>query len=122
VKTSVLVRILLIIVLLTAIVISLLSPSEAIEKATGGRFHKWTAIAALAICILILIFGPKCVHYFLTAGDSETDLDIDLPPGIEKCQFCSKAIGRAQTPYVIKNHIVCEQCYKMIKDEAKKAT
>jgi len=121
VKTSVLIRILVIIVLLGAIGISLFAPTKRIEEVTGGQFHKATVIGALMVCILIMAFGPRCVHYLIGVEESEDEQEMELPAGVEKCELCSKAIGRNQTPYVVKEHIVCEECYKMIKDEKKKA-
>jgi len=113
VKTSVLIRVLVIIVLLGAIGVSLFAPAERIEEVTGRQFHKATVIGALVVCILILAFGPRCVHYLIGGEDEE---EMELPAGVEKCEFCCKPIGRNQTPYVVKEHIVCEECYKMIQE------
>ena len=109
-KTSVLIRILVIIVLLGGIGVVLVAPSEA------DFYTKASFISALILCILITAFGPWCVHHLVSSEESETAEEIELPPGVERCEFCSRAIGRNQTPYVVKEHIVCEKCYKMIKE------
>ncbi len=99
-----------------AIGVSLFAPAKRIEEVAGGQFHKASIVGALALCILILALGPRCVHYFIGVEESEEEEEIELPAGVEKCEFCSKPIGRNQTPYVVKGHIVCEKCYKMIKE------
>ena len=114
-KTSVLIRILVIIVLLGGIGVVLAAPSEA------DLYTKASFIGALILCILIIACGPWCVRRLLGSEESESAEDIELPLGVEKCEFCCKPIGRNQTPYVVKEHIVCEECYRMIKNEKKKA-
>jgi uncharacterized paraquat-inducible protein A len=110
VKTSVLIRILVIIVLLGGIGVVLVAPSEA------GYYRKASFISALVLCILIIALGSWCVRRFWGSEESENAEEMELPPGVERCELCSKAIGRNQTPYVVKEHIVCEKCYRMIKE------
>lgn len=38
-------------------------------------------------------------------------------PNSEKCEFCNRSIYDSETPYVIKEHIVCKQCYESIQKE-----
>lgn len=35
----------------------------------------------------------------------------------EVCRFCQRAIGRNETPWVIKENVVCEKCYNRIEKE-----
>ena len=38
----------------------------------------------------------------------------------EKCEFCNRTIRDSETPYVIKEHVVCRQCYESIQKEKQK--
>ena len=36
---------------------------------------------------------------------------------LERCYFCERAIESSQTPYYVKDHIVCADCYAKIEEE-----
>jgi len=52
------------------------------------------------------------------AYSEKTFLDYEpAAPDSEKCEFCNRTIRDSETPYVIKEHIVCRQCYESIRKE-----
>jgi len=58
-------------------------------------------------------------------GDSSYPVIFLPKPKIEKseeCEFCRRAIGKSETPWVIKEHIVCKECYQKIKMEKQKTS
>jgi hypothetical protein len=52
------------------------------------------------------------------AYSEKTFLDYEpAGPDSERCEFCNRTIRDSETPYVIKEHIVCRQCYESIRKE-----
>ena len=90
-----------------------------------------TGLYATASTLLILLVAKAFVDVVMYVveyscfGDSshpeKTFLDYEPPePKHEKCEFCGKVIEDWETPWVIKEHIVCEQCYRSIQKEKQK--
>lgn len=86
---------------------------------------------ATASTLLILLAAKAFVDVVMYVveyscfGDSsypeKTFLDYEPPKTKhERCEFCDRVIEDWETPWVIKDHIVCEQCYRSIQKEKQK--
>lgn len=67
------------------------------------------------------VFGNFVTDLF----EKHTDWSV-LPDNLkekqEVCQFCQRVIGRNETPWVIKENVVCEKCYKRIEKEKRETS
>jgi hypothetical protein len=78
---------------------------------------KKVALAILLIGLLPLSLLAAAAIYALHRSKKSS---ANIEPGfqsLERCDFCERAIESWQTPYVIKDHIVCEDCYAKIQKE-----
>ena len=56
------------------------------------------------------------MRFYLFGGkDDKTDK-------AEKCAFCGRSIHSFEVSHAIKDHAVCEQCYKKIEEEKARIT
>ena len=66
------------------------------------------------------VFAGLVTDYFEKHTKKRTDWSA-LPYNIyekpEVCQFCQRVIDRDETPWAIKEHVVCKQCYQKIEKE-----
>ena len=56
-------------------------------------------------------------HFGQSSYLERTFRDYERRQGAEKCQFCGRIIARFETPGVVKQHIVCRECWKKIEKE-----
>jgi len=90
-----------------------------------------TGLYATASTLLIFLAAKAFVDVVMYVveyscfGDSsypeKTFLDYEPPKTKhDRCEFCDRLIEDWETPWVIKDHIVCEQCYRSIRKEKQK--
>ena len=77
-------------------------------------------LAVFVICSVCVLLRKKLKNNMTAAEVSGSANQKRETDGLEKCEFCERWIGTSETPFVIKEHIICSQCYERIKEEKKK--
>jgi hypothetical protein len=69
-------------------------------------------VGRLGILIAFIVFITLSVFIALWSIQRKKGIDTT-----GKCEFCSKPLGSSTPPHMVKDHLVCLECYEKIEEE-----